>query len=109
MLKTYLFAAAAIVAAPAMAQTAPATTDTTAPAPADTAAPAAAPAATGTMTPGGYQPAGPAISGTPQPGAVVRYQQAPAPDVAFPPPAAKESYPICKKGQFDGCRQKGGR
>lgn len=61
--------------------------------------------AMGTESAGGYQPSQPAVSGTPQPGATVRFQPAPSPSQAFPPPAAKESYPICKKGQYDGCMQ----
>jgi len=89
-MKFVLLAAAALIAAPAMAQ------DQT-PAPAASTAP----------TTGGYQPSGPAIQGTPAPGATVRFQQAPDPNTAFPPPPAKESYPVCKKGQFDGCRQVG--
>ncbi|KQT32880.1 hypothetical protein ASG29_08225 [Sphingomonas sp. Leaf412] len=58
-----------------------------------------------TETSGGYQPSGPATSGPVQPGATVRVQPSMSPSQAFPPPAAKESYPICKKGQYDGCMQ----
>ncbi|MEG8039505.1 hypothetical protein QP166_09175 [Sphingomonas sp. LR60] len=61
--------------------------------------------AIGTMSGGGYQPSQPAVSGTPQPGAIVRYQAAPSPSQAYPAPAPKASYPICKKGQYDGCMQ----
>lgn len=61
--------------------------------------------AMGTESAGGYQPSQPAVSGTPQPGATVRFQPAPSPAQAFPAPAAKESYPVCKKGQYDGCMQ----
>lgn len=132
-MKTMLLAAAAALALPsiAMAQdtmqtpppagtTAPAT-DPAAPPPADPAAapatdpamqqqPMQAPAQTtggamGTETAGGYQPSGPALQGTPAPGATVRFQPAPPPSQAFPAPAPKESYPICKKGQYDGCMQ----
>ena len=56
---------------------------------------------------GGYSPSQPAISGTPAPGQTVTYQPAASPSQAFPPPAAMESYPICKKGQYDKCRQAG--
>ena len=63
------------------------------------------PAGNGTMTAGGYEPSTPAMSGTPAPGATVRFQPAPSPSQACPPPAPKESYPICKKGQYDGCMQ----
>lgn len=61
----------------------------------------------GTMaTPaGGYQPTQPAMSGQMAPGATVRYQQAQDPNTAYPPPAPKASYPICKAGQYDGCMQ----
>ncbi|MBB3878763.1 hypothetical protein [Sphingomonas pseudosanguinis] len=58
---------------------------------------------------GGYQPAQPALAGTPQPSAPVVFKQAPTPAQAFPAPAPLESYPICKKGQFDQCRQRGGK
>ena len=69
-----------------------------------------APMTTGAGNPvGGYQPAGPAIQGTATPGGPVVFQQAPSPSQAYPAPAPKESYPICKKGQFDGCRQRGGK
>lgn len=82
-MKSILFAAAAMIAVPAIAQDQP-------PAP---------------TPPGGYQPSGPAIQGTPMPGSPVRFQQAPDPNTAYPPPAAMDHYPICKKGQFDGCMQ----
>lgn len=56
----------------------------------------------------GYQPAQPPVPpGTPA-GTPVVFQQAPAPDVAYPPPPPMESYPICKRGQFDKCKQPGG-
>ncbi|WCM28075.1 hypothetical protein NDN01_03875 [Sphingomonas sp. QA11] len=58
---------------------------------------------------GGYQPSQPALSGTPQPGVKPVFVQAPSPDQAFPPPAALAHYPICKRGQFDKCMQRGGR
>lgn len=61
-----------------------------------------------TATPaGGYQPNQPAMSGQMAPGATVRYQPGQDPATAFPPPAPKESYPVCKKGQYDGCTQAG--
>lgn len=137
-MKSILLAAAALIATPAIAQmqpadtagqTAPGTemqsTDTMGTTAADPAM--QAPATGGTMStsgtmnttgsaagsaaagPGGYMPSGPALQGTPAPGATVRFQQAPTPDVAFPPPAPKQSYPICKKGQYDGCMQPGGK
>lgn len=58
---------------------------------------------------GGYQPSGPATSGPVQPGAQVVFQQAPSPSQAFPPPPPMKSYPICKKGQYDNCMQRGGK
>lgn len=105
------------------AATMPAPTDPAATPPADPAAAAPASAdqsaapmtpATTTSTPtdpaaaasaGGYQPSAPAVSGTPAPGSTVRFQQAPDPATAYPAPAAEANYPICKKGQFDGCMQ----
>lgn len=56
---------------------------------------------------GGYQPSQPAISGTAQPGQTVRYQPAQSPDQAYPAPAPMASYPVCKKGQYDNCREGG--
>ncbi|WP_312487082.1 hypothetical protein [Sphingomonas sp.] len=66
-------------------------------------------ASAGTETPGGYQPAQPAMAGMPQPGAPVVFKQAPSPEQAYPAPQPLKSYPICKKGQFDQCRQRGGK
>ncbi|WP_315760066.1 hypothetical protein [Sphingomonas sp. Y38-1Y] len=67
------------------------------------------PMAAGGETPkGGYMPSTPPLSGTPTAGATVRVQPSMSPDQAFPPPAPKAEYPICKKGQTDGCRQRGG-
>jgi hypothetical protein len=54
---------------------------------------------------GGYQPSQPAMSGQMAPGATVRYQPAQDPATAYPAPAPKASYPICKTGQYDGCTQ----
>lgn len=87
-------------------QSAPSTGDAATPPSASPASPQpAAGGAMGTETAGGYQPSQPALSGTPQPGATVRFQPAPSPDQAFPAPAAKSEYPVCKKGQYDGCMQ----
>lgn len=118
--------------APADMQTPPATTDTQAPAaatpaPMTNSQPMATPPAPaqpmagqpmamqgtpdgmGTMTKGGYMPAQPPIQGGAAPaGAQVVVQPSMSPSQAFPPPAPKQSYPICKKGQTDGCRQRGG-
>ena len=79
----------------------PATTTTqTAPMPAQT---------TGGDPVGGYQPAAPALSGPVTPGATVVFTPAQSPDQAYPAPAPLAKYPVCKKGQFDKCIQRGGR
>ena len=59
---------------------------------------------------GGYAPTAPLFSGgTPTPGGTVVFVPNPqTPTEAFPPPPPKAEYPICKRGQFDGCRQRGG-
>ena len=60
---------------------------------------------------GGYAPTAPLYStGTPPaPGTpVVFVANTQTPDQAFPPPPPKASYPPCKRGQFDGCTQRGG-
>lgn len=119
-MKFVLLAAAAMIATPVMAQE-------TAPAPAEQAAPAADPAASAPMATapaapaaapmdpaaadaaGGYQPSGPAIQGTPQPGQQVVVQPSTPPSQAFPAPAPLAKYPVCKKGQYDGCMQRGGK
>ncbi|WP_298092271.1 hypothetical protein [uncultured Sphingomonas sp.] len=128
-MKLILLAATAMFATPVIAQdTAPQTqteaaadpaaaADPTAPEPAADPMQSAPPAAQtmgpqttgGTATAGGYAPQGGAMQGTPQPGAQVVFRAAPSPSEAFPPPAAKDSYPVCKKGQYDGCRQRGGK
>ncbi len=80
-----LAAACALVAVPASAQQQTAKpSDDTQPSPAGYQPPPQAP------IPAGVKPV---------------YVQAPPPDVAFPPPAPLASYPPCKKGQFDKCRQ----
>ncbi|OYY89506.1 MAG: hypothetical protein B7Y45_11655 [Sphingomonas sp. 28-66-16] len=53
---------------------------------------------------GGYQPAHPALSGPVTPGTRIIYQQAPSPDQAYPAPPPLDHYPICKRGQYDHCR-----
>ena len=57
---------------------------------------------------GGYQPATPPLSGQPAPGQQVTFQAGKSPNEAYPAPAPLKSYPICKKGQTDKCRQRGG-
>ena len=93
---------AALVAAPAFAQTTPTDPSMQQPMP----APAGQPM--GTMTPGGYQPAMPAMQGTMTPGVTPTFQAAPTPAQAYPAPAALASYPPCKPGQFDQCMQVAG-
>ncbi|MFL9842436.1 hypothetical protein ABS767_15810 [Sphingomonas sp. ST-64] len=70
------------------------------------------PAASQTMTVeepmGGYQPTTPAMSAQPQPGQQVIFQASKSPTEAYPPPPPMAEYPICKKGQYDNCRQRGG-
>lgn len=98
----------ALAAALAMTGTAALAQDTQTPPPAqDTAATAPAPA--GEDPTGGYQPATPPMSAQPQPGQQVIFQANPqTPTQAFPPPPPMDKYPVCKKGQFDNCRQRGG-
>lgn len=57
---------------------------------------------------GGYMPSAPALSGTPTPGAQVVFVPSAPPSEAYPAPAPLAKYPICKRGQFDNCRQRGG-
>ena len=60
---------------------------------------------------GGYAPATPLFSGgtTPPPGSRVVFVPNPqTPTEAFPPPAPLAHYPLCKRGQTDNCRQRGG-
>ena len=135
-MKLILLAATALIAAPLAAQTTPptpaestmpadqTTTDPTpeTPAPMPMQAQGAADAATmpaqqpmpgqmqnSTMTPGGYQPSAPAMSGTMTPGVAPIYKPAMSPSEAYPAPAPMAKYPICKKGQYDKCMQPGGR
>lgn len=89
------------------------------PDPSTTTSPAAPPAApmsapmpaqtTGGDPVGGYQPSAPALSGPVTPGATVVFQAAQSPDQAYPAPAPLAKYPVCKKGQYDKCIQRGGR
>ncbi|MCT8000262.1 hypothetical protein NZL82_00040 [Sphingomonas sanguinis] len=115
-MKLVFLAATALMAMPAVAQTTPQTDTTTqagvqAGASTDTSGSmqANAAASAATMTAGGYQPAQPPMASPPAPGAPVVFQQAPSPSQAYPAPAPLKSYPICKKGQFDQCRQRGGK
>lgn len=56
---------------------------------------------------GGLQPSQPALSGTPQPGVTAQFIPAPPPSQAFPAPAPLARYPLCRKGQYDKCREPG--
>jgi hypothetical protein len=110
--------------APMQQQTAPATPGQTMPAPAptqsttpmqnqpmagDTTMQNTPAGGQGQMTSGGYMPAQPPIAGgTPPANATVRFQPSMSPSQAFPPPAPKDEYPVCTRGQTDGCRQRGG-
>ena len=73
-----------------------------------TSATSGSPMTTDTDPAGGYQPSAPAMQGGMQPGATVRFQAAPPVSQAYPAPAPLQSYPICKRGQYDNCRQRGG-
>lgn len=58
---------------------------------------------------GGYQPSTPAIQGDTSSGQKPVFQPNPqTPSQAFPPPPPLQKYPLCKKGQTDNCRQRGG-
>jgi hypothetical protein len=60
---------------------------------------------------GGYAPTAPLFTGgvTPPAGSQVIFVPNPQTATeAFPPPPPKADYPVCKRGQFDGCRQRGG-
>ncbi|WP_447723832.1 hypothetical protein [Sphingomonas koreensis] len=97
-----LLAFAAAAAAFAMTGTAALAQDTQ-------TAPAAA-AAPATEDPiGGYQPSAPPIQGDTSSGQKPIFQPNPqTPTQAFPPPPPLDKYPLCKKGQTDNCRQRGG-
>jgi hypothetical protein len=54
-------------------------------------------------------PTGPFVDGPPPPGAQVVFVPNPkTPTEMFPPPPPRENVPFCKRGQFDGCKQRGG-
>jgi hypothetical protein len=55
---------------------------------------------------GGYQPAGPALSGPVTPGTTVVVMPSKSPSEAYPAPAPLASYPWCNAGQFDNCKQR---
>lgn len=89
-MKIALFAAAAMIAAPALAQTTPTTPmqdQSSMPAPAPTT-----PATPPTTMPDGAMPAAPAPAPM-------------APDSAAPMPMAGGKLPWCRKGQYTACRE----
>jgi len=113
-----LLLATALVAAPLIAQTAPEPTPQTQPTgdrattPTESAptepgqpAPGAVPAEGANATAADQVPASQVPAPPAAPGGVV-FQQPPSVEQAFPPPAAKESYPVCSKTVTDGCRQR---
>lgn len=58
---------------------------------------------------GGYEPTTPLFSTPPQPGQPVVFVPNPlTPAQAYPAPPPLPYYPLCKRGQFDKCRQRGG-
>ncbi|WP_374944837.1 hypothetical protein [Sphingomonas sp.] len=65
--------------------------------------------ADGTTPMGGYQPSGAPMTGTMTPGMRPTFQAAQSPSEAYPAPAPMAKYPICKKGQYDKCMQRGGK
>ncbi|OAN57366.1 hypothetical protein [Sphingomonas sp. TDK1] len=94
-MKLIAMAAALTLASPALAQTTPTTPVSTAPAAAE---------------PGGYAPATMWVNGQPQPGDKVVFEPSRLnPSQAFPPPPARDHYPVCKRGQTDECVQRSGR
>lgn len=58
-------------------------------------------------TPGGYEPAKPALPANLKPGTrIVFVPQALTPTEAYPPPAPQPSYPACTAKRRDNCRQR---
>ena len=67
------------------------------------------PAADGARLGGLAPPTGPFVDGPPRPGQPVVFVPNPkTPAEMFPPPPPRENVPFCKRGQFDGCKQRGG-
>jgi len=66
-----------------------------------------APSTGGTMTAGGYQPSQPMPMANA--GGQPVFTPGPSVDQAYPAPAPLASYPVCKKGQYDKCIQRGGK
>lgn len=98
-MKLIALAAALAVAAPAIAQDVPQTSSQKAQSPTNN----------GASMLGGYAPTAPLFATTPEPGATVIFvPNTQTATEAFPPPPPKAAYPVCKRGQFDGCTQRGG-
>lgn len=58
---------------------------------------------------GGLAPGSPWVNGPPAPGQPVVFVPNPKTATeAFPPPPPREKVPFCKRGQYDGCKQRGG-
>ena len=88
-MKSILFAAAALLASPVIAQTTPPADPAAQTAPADQAAPA--------------DPAAPMAA--PAPAGGVTFGQ----PTVTPPTPAPATYPVCSKTVKDGCRNRGGK
>ncbi|GGO96673.1 hypothetical protein [Stakelama pacifica] len=96
-MKLILMTAALVMGAPALAH-----------APQDMSTTTAQSASGDAAMPGGYEPSQPPMPMQPEPGQKVIFQPSPPVSQAFPPPAPKAEYPVCKRGETDGCRQRGG-
>jgi len=105
-MKLLILAAALATGGPAIAQDTQTTTTTTTTT--ETGTSGAGAAMPEEDPKGGYMPSGPALSGTPMPGQPVIFVPSATPGEAYPAPAPLKHYPICKRGQFDNCRQRGG-
>lgn len=66
-------------------------------------------ATAGTMTAGGYQPAQPPMAAPPQPGAPIVFQAGAEPRTGLSGPGSAEELSDLQKGQYDQCRQRGGK
>ncbi|WP_052134407.1 hypothetical protein [Sphingomonas sp. 37zxx] len=106
-MKFFAMTAALALSTAAFAQTSPTTSGNTPPSGADAPMTSQQMPADPSMRPGGYMPAQPPMSGPAQAGATIRVQPSMPASQAFPPPAPKAEYPVCKRGQTDGCRNRG--
>ncbi|CAN5424656.1 hypothetical protein BH09PSE4_BH09PSE4_22140 [soil metagenome] len=117
-MKLAFLAAAAILAAPAFAQTTPSTTNgipntplstSTAPSDGARAQEGNMPANSATATTPGAEPAAPMLSGPVTSETPVVAAPSPSVAEALPAPAPMDHYPMCKRGQFDHCMEPGNR